>query len=565
MHLVHVNYKYMKNNKRILTAFAGVCILLLSYVLTAYQHKPDYPKNKFRVIHNNDGTDALANMWFNKKQGLSRQDINNYVDIVAQSGVVTTFMMCTGSDFVFYRSKYERPFGDNKSGTLDCNGSESERAAFASYYQNILSLEKEGTDIIDASLSRAKERGMEAFITFRVNDLHFADTSTNCRVSYPDFWYNNPQYWVGDSTQGMNSAQALDFTFDEVRQHKLDLIREQLEKYEQIDGFDLDFMRFIVLFKTGEGERKAPLMTSFVKSVRSMVDSIGAVRGHKILLSARVPITVQGALEKGLDLREWASQGLLDFLSIGAHWRGETATPIAKFKRELFERDIPNIPVYGSIDDGGYLPRELYSEGMYKGMASHILGQGGDGLYMFNFYFANQGIVDYSQALNESGLVSRTRSNRLLTEIGSPEILAIANKIYCASDGVTSAYGVKQVADLPLTCSSEEREAHIFVGDSLERIAPQEQILFLRTDQAAQMNIKVNGKQVTRLADNYPERYDRLHGLQHGEKMYAYTVPAGQLQRGENTITITSSSGPVVLKRLEIALKYGQVQTNGYF
>lgn len=556
----------MKYKKRPFSAWTGVCCLLVSCFLTACQHKPEVQVPKFRIIHNNDGTDALANMWFNKKPGLSRQDINNYVDIVAQSGVVTTFMMCTGSDFVFYRSKYERPFGDDQSGTLDCTGSESERAAFANYFDNFISLEKQGTDIIDASLSRAKERGMEAFITFRVNDLHFADTSSNCRVSYPDFWYNNPQYWLGDSTQGMNSANALDFSYPQVRQHKLNLIREQLEKYDQIDGFDLDFMRFIVLFKTGEGQTKAPLMTSFVKSVRSMVDSVSTARGKNILLSVRVPITVKGALEKGLDVREWARLGLVDFVSIGAHWRGETATPIAKFKADLFTDGIARVPVYGSIDDGGYLPRELYSQGMYKGMASHIMGQGGDGLYLFNYYLANHGKVDYSKALNESGLVARERSNELLRVMGSPELLATANKIYCASDGVTSSYGVRQIADLPLECSPQEQStAHIFVGDSLERHLPEEQILFLRTDQPASLQVAINGTLLTRLGEDYPQQYDRLHGLAPGEKMYAFKVPIGELKSGQNLVSINADNQPFLVKRLEVALKYGDVATNGYF
>ena len=38
-----------------------------------------------------------------------------------------------------------------------------------------------------------------------------------------------------------------------------DLSAEQLEKYDMIDGYELDFMRFIVLFKSGEGKEKAPL------------------------------------------------------------------------------------------------------------------------------------------------------------------------------------------------------------------------------------------------------------------------------------------------------------------
>lgn len=522
---------------------------------------------KFRVIHNNDGSDALANRWFNLKPDLTRADINNYVDLVAESKAVTTFMMCTGSDFVYYRSKYERPFGEDLNDSLDCTGSDSERKLFKQFIKNFKSLEAEGTDVIDASLTRAKQRGMEAFITFRVNDLHFADTATHCRVSYPDFWFNHPQYWIGEDNQGLNSSRALDFTYPEVREHKLALIREQLEKYEMIDGFDLDFMRFIVLFKIGEGPSKAHLMTSFVKSVKLMVDSVSKVRGKKILLSVRVPITVEGALEKGLDVKSWVKQELIDFISIGVHWRGETATPIAKFKRDLFDKSYKRIPVYGSIDDGGYLPRELYSDGMYKGMASHILGQGGDGLYLFNFYFANYGKVDYQKALNPSGLVCRTRSTRLLHELGTADKLKTANKIFCASDGVTNAYGVLQISDLPLACGiGKKSTASIFIGDSLDEKYPEESILFLRIDRFAKMDIEVNGLKITDVESKYPEDYDRNHGLQEGEKMIAYVLPKDCLIKGENKVSIVAKTpGIFVVKRLEVALKYGEVSTNGYF
>lgn len=543
-----------------------IFVALAMALLVSCNASEDQEQPQFRVIHNNDGTDALANLWFNRKPNLSREDINNYVDMVADAEVVTTYMMCTGSDFVYYRSKYERAFGDDLDGTLSCASSEDERNAFKQYYANMLSLEEEGTDVIDASLTRAKERGMEAFITFRVNDLHFADTNRNCRVSYPDFWYNNPQYYVGDPTQGMNSAQALDFTYPEVRQHKLNLIREQLEKYEQIDGYDLDFMRFIVLFKTGEGPDKAHLITDFVEQVRHMVDSVSQERGKDILLSARVPITVEGALEKGLDIREWHRLGLLDFISIGAHWRGETAVPIAKFKADFFEGMDTQIPVYGSIDDGGYYPREFYSDGMYKGMASHILGQGGDGLYLFNFYFSNYGKVDYDEALNESGLALRTRSQRLLTELGETETLDQRNKVYCASDGVTNSYGVLQVADLPLACGSGKRStASIFVGDDLEVTQPEEQILFLRTDQKARMNVYVNDVKVDLLDAEVPLQYDRMHGMQEGEEMFAYAIPQGALNTGENQVSIVARGGIFVVKRLEVALNYGEVQEYGYF
>ncbi len=233
---------------------------------------------KHRLIHNNDGTDALGNLWFHQRP-LSLNDVNAYVDMVSNSQV-TTFMMCTGSDFFYYRSKYGRIIGDDLNGELDCGEDTIAVKNFKRYYENHLNLEKEGTDIIAASLNRAKHNGMEAFITYRMNDLHFNDTSAGCPIMYSDFWYNHPEYWTNDDTPGWNGSRALDFAHQEVRDHKLAIISEQLEKYDMIDGIDLDFMRFIVYFKNGEGRKNAPSMTKLVKDIKDKVDEISEERGH---------------------------------------------------------------------------------------------------------------------------------------------------------------------------------------------------------------------------------------------------------------------------------------------
>lgn len=523
-------------------------------------------KPQFRIIHNNDGTDALANMWIDRDKPLTKADLEAYVDMVADAGSVTTYMMCSGSDFVYYRSAYERTFGDDLGGKIDCNGAGAQITgeALKKYYQNIQNLEKEGTDLIAGSLNRAKERGLEAFITFRVNDLHFADTLANCRLQYPDFWYNHPEYWTGDPTQGMNSANALDFSHPEVREHKLNLIYEQLDKYDMIDGYDLDFMRFIVLFKTGEGEKNAPLITDFVKSIKHRIDSLSEVRGKNILLSVRVPQTIEGAMSKGLDVKEWAKLGLIDFVSIGVHWRGETACPIAQFKDDF---GYSNIPVYGSIDDGGYRPREFYSDGMYRGMASTILEQGGDGIYLFNFYFGDYNDHNRQLVTNESGQVCRIRNPKLLSELGSEESLKNRNKIYCASDGTTDAYRVLQVSDLPVAAGlAKKGTANIFIGDDVKSTTPEEAILYFRTDRDCKFKVEFNGVELTDIRPDYPSIYDRDRGLEGDDKVFAYVVPNDLLNKGFNEVSFLSF-GPsfFVVKRLEVGLKYGDVSTHGYF
>lgn len=526
--------------------------------------------DRHRLIHNNDGSDALLNRWFGGTP-VHKADIDRYVDMVAETPKgktqVTTFMMCTGSDFIYYPgSKYGRYFGDDLNGTLPYADSATKQL-WQLAGQGVRNLQAEGTDVIKASLERAKMHGMEAFISFRMNDLHFADTASGNRATFPDFWFEHPEYWTHDTTQGWHSGQAFDFSYPEVRQHKLNIIKEQLERYDMIDGYELDFMRFIVLFKTGEGREKAPLITEMVREIKHTIDSLSAVRGHKILLAVRVPVTVEGALDKGLDVKQWADEGLIDFVTIGVHWRGDTGIPVAKFRKEFGHNEIP---LYASIDDGGYLPREFYSDGMYRGMASHILGEGADGVYLFNYYFGD--LYNRQQnnlpLLEEGGLVRRTRTPELLNEIGSLATLQGRNKIYCMSDGVTDAYRALGAAQLPVAVSSgRATDLTVQIADSLKSYTPEEMILFLRTDRPANINLEVNGTKITEQKPEYVHLYDRDRGMRPENCMYAYILPAGSLHQGENTIRMVDETldNYFVLERVEVALKFGDVKTHGYF
>ncbi len=540
--------------KRLIT----ILFLLLSFI-TSWAVNPN---PKYRIIHNNDGTDALGNLWFHRRP-LSVADLNSYVDMVANSQV-TTYMMCSGSDFPYYRSKYNRLFCDDKNGTLTCGKDTASYRNFKTFFTNILNLEKEGTDLIAASLNRAKKDGMEAFINYRMNDLHFNDTTTHCPIVYTDFWHNHPEYWLNDATPGYNASRALDFAHKEVRDQKLAMITEQLEKYDMIDGFDLDFMRFIVYFKLGEGRKNAPLMTQLVKDIRAKVDSVSARRGKKILLSVRVPPTIEICLDKGLDIQEWIRLKLVDFVSIGVHWRGDPSLPMAKFRKEL---GAVNIPIYASIDDGGYRPRETYSHGMLRGMASHILSQGADGLYLFNQYYGEYNSkYNGNIHLEEGGQTCRVNAPFLLKEMGSLETLKYRNKIYCLNDS-SSEYGMKPVSPLPLeVAANKSNKAEIYIGDNPKETVPQEVILFFRTNHPALFELSVNGSNVTNEKPEYPKLYDRTRGLEKAEQEYAFVVPAKYLKQGYNTVSVKErNSKPFRIKRIEIALKYGDVKTNGYF
>ncbi len=521
------------------------------------------PPLRQRLIFNSDGTDPLGNFMFHQRP-LKLSDVNAYVDAYANTQV-TTFMMCSGSDFPYYRSKYGRIFCDDLKGTLDCGSDTANCRYYKSYYQNHLNLEKEGTDIIDASLRRAKKDGMEAFISYRMNDLHFNDTTLHCPIVYTDFWMAHPDYWLNENT-GWHSAGALNFAYQEVREQKLNMITEQLEKYgDLLDGYDLDFMRFPVFFKSQEGIQNAHLMTDLVKEVRKKVDELSARRGKKVLLSARVSVDLNYCSKIGLDVKEWVRQGLLDFVTCSIFFTGNPAMPVAKFREELGN---PDIPVYAATENGGYKSREPYSNGAFRGMASYLLAQGMDGIYLFNYFLSEDTFKpDRKLNLEEGGQACRVILPDLLHEMGSLETLRKRNKIYSLDDGGSDAFGYKSDTPLPLSMTPENsNSASVFVGDDLKKDRPEEAILFLRLDKTAKFDLFVNKVKIKVQKPEYVGLLNRGNNLKKEDQVYAYILPASCLKQGNNDIRLKSSQSEIFkVKRLEIALKYGDVKTHGYF
>lgn len=632
----------------------------------------------------------LGNYWFGGRP-LTIEDVNAAVDMVAGTQV-TTYMMCTGSSAVYYPSKYSNMLGDDRGGTLKACYDSATYNTWRRYWDNEKRLEAEGTDMVSASLARARERGLETFITLRMNDLHFADTLSACKMAMEEFWLQNPQFWTNDPSIGYNSAGALDYAHPQVREHKLALIREQLERFGPlIDGVDLDFMRFFVYFRADEARANSQIMTQFLCQVRSLVDSCAASLGRPLLLSARVAPTLAYNMEKGLDVAEWVRRGLLDFVSIGTHWRGDPSLPVEQFRRDLAAAlgsarsdaaacscttgcsgavacsgvaecsgaagcsgvagcscaagcscttgcsgadgccPLP-IPLYASIDDGGFrsslpgAPREFWTHGAFRGMASALFGQGADGLYLFNYYFGEfQGRNGGSLTLDPGTFYCRTISPELLNELGSTETLRRRNKVYALSENNVQ-YGIHPNTPFPLrlavgpkdsglqassrcgkpkpagvgeglqSAGLQNREAaagagsgadvELFVGDNVLEDRPIRALLFVRKT-PGECLVKCNGVPLQRpvsdfaelaapddagneedcqyCADDAARVFGKDQYLAPGQEVLVLEVPVESLLQGFNSFAFSATDAPQTLLRLELALIYGPVGTNGYF
>ena len=532
---------------KFLVPVAGVVMSLLAAACT--------DEGAYRLIHNNDGTDMLSNMWFGGRP-LTIDDINAAVDLVAQTGA-TTYMMCTGSDAVYYRSRFSRPFGSGKGGAMP------EDSAAALYYQNFLRIEAEGTDIVEASLRRAQQDGMEAFVTYRMNDLHFCDPEATSSEWASDFWAEHPEYRLGDgdADRGWNAAGALDFAFPQVREHKYDMIAEQLDKYSFADGYELDFMRFIVYFHKGEGPQNAQLMTDLVRRVKAKADSVSARAGHRILLAARVPQTWASCVDNGLEVDKWIEEGLVDFITLGPHWKGDPAIDADRFRKDggIGKRT----PIYATIDDGTFQPRESLSHGMYRGAASFALSHGAQGVYLFNYYFSEYVKAGRKAETEVMGIVSRTRTPELARELGSLEALEGRNKSICYYSG-GNEYDLKYITPMPLySAPGKPASLTLPIADKMKPQRPAQGVLIFRAG-GDTFNISFNGAPIMPLSDAYGLLYDRVrnNGM---AGISCFVVPSALLKTGGNSIVLESNNVPQMITRLELILDYGDVATHGYF
>ena len=166
-----------------------------------------------------------------------------------------------------------------------------------------LRLAKHGLDLMEFLVERCHRHNMEILAAFRMNDRH---PPSRIRL----------RQWVqakGHSEWLMADWEGLDFSYDEVRQLILSVVRDTLEAYD-FDGVELDWLRWLHMFPIDSAVAKSHLLTDLVCRLRDIVDEFSERRGRKLLLSARVPCTMKECYNLGYDIEAWIKQGGLDYI-----------------------------------------------------------------------------------------------------------------------------------------------------------------------------------------------------------------------------------------------------------
>jgi len=271
-----------------------------------------------------------------------------------------------------------------------------------------------GINFHERAFARCKQRGIAAWASIRMNDLHDCHLPDSPLLS---------GFYKSQRGRGLLRAQyrpggwpelALDWGRAEVRDHYMRLVREVLS-FRGIEGLELDWMRFGFHFRIGRELEGGEILTDWVGRVRKLCDEAAEREGHPVRLGCRVPSDPNTARMLGLDGVLWASKGLVDLLVPTPFW--ETCEFNMPMRTWAWLLEGTGCALAGGLEIRYQpfrgAPATMMTPELAVGAATAVLAGGAGHVYLFN-YFA-KGHLD--------NLWTRESFNRTLSAMGSLQAL----------------------------------------------------------------------------------------------------------------------------------------------
>lgn len=272
--------------------------------------------------------------------------------------------------------------------------------------ENLRSLWADGHDPIRVVMEASQRQGMDFWLQLRMNDWHHVDEAGKVfRVIGSRFYEEHPEYWIGvegaagwpESLQA-NLKYFQDFAHEEVRRVRLEVAREAMTRYPEADGWEYDFMRCPGFFCFGMERENAPLITDLIRRTRQMLDELGERQGKALGLSVRVPNTIEGCRQLGLDVGEWMDEHLVDIVVPSTFFAQDTEEDVGEWVELASDspvrihpaieeayltgasqgRDIPSFQIHSAL-------MQALTPEMIRALAARHWAAGADGLYVFNW------------------------------------------------------------------------------------------------------------------------------------------------------------------------------------
>ncbi|MFH1009352.1 MAG: family 10 glycosylhydrolase [Candidatus Latescibacterota bacterium] len=291
-----------------------------------------------------------------------------------------------------------------------------------------------GNDLLRPFVVQTRARGLEVLFSYRMNA---GDSGTAFGLSgmlpmkqaHPDWLINwnpdpngEPQY----RSPWDKNTSLWNFAVPEVRQYKLDILRELAENYD-FDGIQLDFARCCPVLPIDHQWEHRESLTDFMRSVRRMLLEVAEKRGRPFLLAAKVPENLEGCHFDGMDIETWTRERLVDIFALGCR---SLDVDIPSFRNLTSGAPIKLYPCHDchhASDAYKYPPLEVL-----RGVCSNWWRQGADGIQIFNYLCTTKEAWTNAGGLSTASMLLQDcqGNQEAYREIGSPETLRRKNKTF---------------------------------------------------------------------------------------------------------------------------------------
>lgn len=420
------------------------------------------------------------------------------------------------------------------------------------WINNARRLHDTGLDPYATWAARARQHGISPWLSTRMNDVHCTETLDDFHHSR--FWQAHPDYWRVPGSVHAYVDRALDYGIPAVREHHLQLIAELLERYD-VDGLELDWMRFVCHFRPGHEREGGQLLLPFLQQVRTLAVQAAAKRGHAIRLAARVPTQPQVARALGLDGVAWARAGLVDQLTLAPFYAScDLAIPVDLW-RELLGEAGGRVQLAPALDMHlkaypAASARRLDPESVC-GFAAAMIDRGADMIYLFNYpYLHDAPDPDRDERW-------RAQYNDNLRVLGSAAELGRRPRRHVVTFTDVVAPGTALAAVLPAELSWN-RAAPFRIDVGPVSRGPVRLVVGLAERagvQAATVNAILNSEPGQATADpavpprelrpgtGSPQRFNAAV-IPGAARLLCFDLPAQALVRGANLVEVTLQSDP---------------------
>jgi hypothetical protein len=249
------------------------------------------------------------------------------------------------------------------------------------WLRGIKKLSDAGLDLVEIVRARCKMHHMPFYVGFRMNDRHAGSgTQTSFYPRVEQMGRDHPEWTLKEYPGGV------DYKYEGVRNAVLEFVAEAIARYD-LDGMELDWMRWCHMFQSSEAAENAPLLTDFIRKVRNLLDEAAAQRGRdRLPLGVRIASTMDECTNLGYDVAAWIGEGLLDHICPSDFYFTDDNCPVEDFVALTKGTECK---VYPSIHPGVSWGNQqgLMNIETYRAAARNFYAYGAHGVSPYNYMY----------------------------------------------------------------------------------------------------------------------------------------------------------------------------------